>query len=140
MMTRLLGLCLTLLVSAALGARAADVPTKPNILFVFSDDHSLQTIGAYDTWLSAFCRQQQVTPNLDRLAAQGGLFVNSFCGNSLCSPSRASILTGLHSHANGVMVLSRPVKEGVWTFPGTIGQAGYQTAVIGKWHLGLPTP
>ena len=109
---------------------------KPNIVFVFSDDHSLQTIGAYGGRLSEFCRKHQVTPNIDKLAAQGGLFVNSFCGNSLCSPSRASILTGLHSHANGVMTLSKPVRDGVWTFPGTLRAAGYQTAVIGKWHLG----
>ena len=109
---------------------------RPNIVFVFTDDHSIQTIGAYGGRLAAFCKEQGITPNLDRLAAQGGLFVNSFCGNSLCSPSRAAILTGLHAHANGVMTLGRPITEGLWTFPGTVGEAGYQTAVIGKWHLG----
>lgn len=110
-------------------------PSKPNILFIFSDDHSLQTIGAYGARLSEFCRQHEVTPNIDRLATEGGLFVNSFCGNSLCSPSRASVLTGLHSHANGVMTLGKAIRPGVWTFPGALGAAGYQTAVIGKWHL-----
>ncbi len=108
---------------------------QPNIVFIFSDDHSLQTIGAYQGRLAAFCRQHQVTPNIDRLAAKGGLFVNSFCGNSLCSPSRASILTGLHSHSNGVMTLSKPIREGLWTFPLAMKEAGYQTALIGKWHL-----
>lgn len=114
--------------------------SRPNIVFIFSDDHSLQTIGAYGWRLSEFCQQQQVTPNLDRLAAAGGIFVNSFCGNSLCSPSRAAIQTGLHSHANGVMLLDRPITPGVWTFPGSVREAGYQTALIGKWHLASTRP
>lgn len=114
--------------------------TRPNIVFIFSDDHSIQTIGAYGARLSAFCREQGVTPNIDKLAAQGGFFVNSFCGNSLCSPSRASVLTGLHSHANGVETLDQPIKEGVWTFPKSLRETGYQTAVIGKWHLDKTIP
>ncbi len=113
---------------------------RPNIVFIFSDDHSIQTIGAYGARLSAFCQAQGVTPNIDRLAARGGLFVNSFCGNSLCSPSRASILTGLHSHANGVMTLGKPTKEGIWTYPRALRAAGYQSAVFGKWHLGTTIP
>ncbi len=130
------GLCWLLLGLLALKCGAAETPrSHPNIVFVFSDDHSLQTIGAYGGRLSEFCRRQQVTPNIDRLAARGGLFVNSFCGNSLCSPSRATVLTGLHSHANGVMTLSKPIREGIWTFPTALREAGYQTAVIGKWHL-----
>ena len=113
---------------------------RPNIVFIFSDDHSIQTIGAYGARLSAFCREQGVTPNIDKLAAQGGFFVNSFCGNSLCSPSRASVLTGLHSHANGVETLDQPIKEGLWTFPKSLREGGYQTAVIGKWHLDKTIP
>ena len=120
--------------------RAAAPPARPNIVFVLSDDHSLQTIGAYNLRLSKFCRQQGVTPNIDRLADRGGLFVNSFCGNSLCSPSRASILTGLHSHAHGVMTLDKPIRPGVWTYPDSLREAGYQTAVIGKWHLASTRP
>ena len=119
---------LCLAVSAAAG--------QPNIVFIFSDDHSLQTIGAYGARLSEFCRQQQVTPNIDRLAAAGALFPNSFCGNSLCSPSRASVLTGLHSGSNGVTTLGQPVREGAWMYPLAMRAAGYQTAAFGKWHLG----
>lgn len=115
-------------------------PAKPNIVFILSDDHSIQTIGAYNSRLSEFCRQHAVTPNIDRLAAEGGLFVNSFCGNSICSPSRATILTGLHSHANGVRNLSQSITEGLWTYPRSLNDAGYQTAVIGKWHLARTVP
>lgn len=130
-------LLLPLLCTAVRSAdTSSPLPKRPNIVFIFSDDHSLQSIGAYGSHLSEFCRQHNVTPNLDRLAAAGALFPNSFCGNSLCSPSRASILTGLHSRANGVMNLNSPVRSGLWMFPQAVRTAGYQTAAIGKWHLG----
>jgi arylsulfatase A-like enzyme len=119
---------------------AAVANPRPNIVFIFSDDHSIQTIGAYGARLSPFCQVQGVTPNIDRLAERGGLFVNSFCGNSLCSPSRAAILTGLHGHANGVMTLGRPIKDGMWTYARALRGAGYQSAVFGKWHLGSTIP
>lgn len=112
----------------------------PNIVFIFSDDHALQAIGAYDTWMTDFVKKQNVTPNIDKLAAEGGTFRHCLCGNSLCSPSRASILTGLHSHANGVMVLDRPIKEGLWTFPRALKAAGYDTALFGKFHLASTRP
>jgi len=107
----------------------------PNILFIFTDDHSLQAIGAYDKWLAPFCRQHKITPNIDRLAAQGALFTRSFCGNSICSPSRATVLSGVHTHVSGVTHLGRGIREGVWTFPPALQAAGYQTALIGKWHM-----
>jgi len=132
--------CLGTAVGTGLAPAQAASRQRPNILFVFSDDHSFQTIGVYDSHLSAFCRQQAVTPNIDRLADEGALFVNSFCGNSLCSPSRAAILTGLHSHANGVMTLNKPIHAGLWTYPRAVGEAGYQTAVFGKWHLASTKP
>ena len=125
----------TLLLSTLAGLNTASAAAKPNIIFIFSDDHAVQAIGAYGARLSEFCQQQGVTPNIDKLAAQGGYFVNSFCGNSLCSPSRASVLTGLLSHANGVMHLERPLTPGLWTFPLGLHDAGYQTALFGKWHL-----
>ena len=72
---------------------------RPNILFVFSDDHAPHAIGAYDGWLKSV----NPTPVIDRLAAEGMLFANSFCTNSICGPSRAVIQTGKHSHKNGFM-------------------------------------
>jgi arylsulfatase A-like enzyme len=134
------GLAIPGFVGSVTLAADASKPVKPNIVFVFSDDHSLQAIGAYGWRLSEFCKKHGVTPNIDRLADQGGLFTNSFCCNSLCSPSRAAILTGLHSHANGVAVLDRPIKPGLWTFQTSLRQAGYATAVIGKWHLATTLP
>jgi len=119
---------------------AGEKAAKPNIVFIFSDDHSIQTIGAYGGRLAEFCRKNSVTPNMDRLAEQGALFPNSFCGNSLCSPSRASVLTGLHSHANGVMLLDNPIREGLWTYPKALREVGYQSAVFGKWHLATTRP
>jgi arylsulfatase A-like enzyme len=135
---RLAALALTL-ASTGLAAAAAPAP-RPNIVFIFSDDHALQAIGAYDSWLAPFVRAQNVTPHLDRLAREGGVFLNSFCGNSLCSPSRATVLTGLHSHAHGVMVLDKPLRDGAWTYPRALRNAGYQTALVGKWHLADTRP
>ncbi len=132
--------CLGTAVGMSLRSLRAAERRRPNILFIFSDDHSLQTIGAYGSHLSDFCRKNAVTPNIDRLADEGALFVNSFCGNSLCSPSRAAVLTGLHSHANGVMTLNRPITPGLWTYPRALREAGYQTAVFGKWHLASTRP
>jgi N-acetylglucosamine-6-sulfatase len=106
---------------------------KPNILFVFSDDHALRTIGAYPDSINK-------TPNLDRLAHEGALFTSSFVGNSICCPSRASFLTGKHSAANGVLGNSSTWNTKQWSYPRELGKAGYQTALIGKWHIkGNPT-
>jgi len=133
---------LTLIAAACLPLRAETAPKKPNIVFILSDDHSLQTIGAYGARLSEFCKQNNITPNIDRLADQGGLFVNSFCGNSICSPSRAAIFTGLHGHANGVMsIIGQPaISKEIWSFPLGLREAGYQTFLVGKWHLEKTTP
>ena len=116
-------------------AEALATDPRPNILFICSDDHSCQSIGAYQTWLSGFIRQQQLTPHIDRLADQGAIFDHSFCGNSICSPSRATVLTGVHTHINGVTHLGGRIRDGVWTFPPALQATGYQTALIGKWHL-----
>ena len=109
-------------------AQAAD---RPNILFVFTDDHAPHAIGAYDGWLKSV----NPTPNIDQLARQGMLFQNSFCTNSICGPSRAVILTGKHSHLNGFMNNGNNFDGDQPTFPKYMQQAGYQTAFYGKWHL-----
>ena len=122
--TFLLGAILT--VSTSLNA--AD---RPNIVFVFTDDHAPHAIGAYNGWLKSV----NPTPNIDKLAAEGMLFVNSFCTNSICGPSRAVIQTGKHSHKNGFMNNGNTFDWNQQTFPKLLQKAGYQTAIYGKSHL-----
>jgi len=120
------------------GASAEEVTAeeRPNILFVFSDDHAPHAIGAYDGWLKSV----NPTPNIDSLASQGIVFRNSFCTNSICGPSRAVIQTGKHSHKNGFMNNGNSFDWNQQTFPKLLRKVGYETAMIGKWHLkSVPT-
>ncbi len=104
---------------------------RPNILFLFSDDHAVKAISAYGGPLAKIAP----TPNIDRLANEGAVFLNSFCANSICGPSRATILTGKHSHKNGFMRNGNKFNANQWTVAKALQAGGYNTAVIGKWHL-----
>lgn len=101
----------------------------PNILFIMSDDHAAHALSCYGSRINT-------TPHMDRIAAGGMRLDNCFCTNSICSPSRASILAGTYSHVNGVLTLNDRFDGRQQTFPKLLQAAGYQTAVIGKWHLG----
>lgn len=99
-----------------------------NILYIMTDDHSFQTISAYD-------KRYIQTPNIDRIANEGVRFTNSFVANSISGPSRACMLTGKHSHKNGFIDNAHTFDGSQQTFPKLLRKAGYQTAMIGKWHL-----
>ena len=102
---------------------------RPNILFIMSDDHAYQAISAYSDHLIQ-------TPNIDRIATQGMLFTNACVTNSICAPSRATILTGKHTHIHGKIDNRMPFDTAQITFPQLFRQAGYETAMFGKLHFG----
>lgn len=127
--------------TSLLGALAAQAQGQPmnngekplNIVYIMCDDHSYQTISCYGSTMNH-------TPNIDRVAQRGVRFTNSFVANSLSGPSRACMLTGKHSHANGFTDNTKSFDGSQQTFPKLLRAAGYQTAMIGKWHLvSLPT-
>ncbi len=103
--------------------------SRPNIVFIMSDDHAAHALSAYGSRINE-------TPNLDRIADGGMRLDAAFCTNSICAPSRASILTGTYNHVNGVTTLATPLDNSLWTFTHALGDAGWQTALFGKWHLG----
>ena len=118
-----------LLLASATTLHAAD---RPNIVFIFSDDHAAQAVSSYGGILA----EVAPTPNIDRIAKEGIRFKNCFVSNALCGPSRAVIQTGKHSHLNGFLENHHVFNGDQQTFPKLLQKGGYQTAVIGKWHLG----
>ncbi|GAA5859878.1 hypothetical protein JCM8547_004369 [Rhodosporidiobolus lusitaniae] len=102
---------------------------RPNILFVLADDHASKAISAYGAGINS-------TPNLDRLAKEGARLDHCYVTNSICTPSRATILTGTHNHVNGVTTLDSKIDKNLPNVAKHLRASGYQTAMIGKWHLG----
>ena len=120
-----------LLGAAAAAGLHAQTPKRRNIVFILTDDHRFDFIGAMGhPWLKG------KTPNMDRMIRDGVHFRNAFVTTSLCSPSRASILTSQYIFRHGVLNNSTPLPERLPTFPGVLKQNGYRTAFIGKWHMG----
>ena len=103
--------------------------SRPNIIFIMSDDHAAHAMSCYGSVINE-------TPNLDRIADGGMRLDNCFCTNSICTPSRASILTGTYNHINGATTLATPMDNRLQTFPKLLRANGYNSAIFGKWHLG----
>ncbi|MGB3546103.1 MAG: sulfatase [Saprospiraceae bacterium] len=106
---------------------------RPNIIFILSDDHAYQAVSAYDHPIG----RAAPTPHIDRIGRSGVRFDRAYCGNALCGPSRATILTGKHSHVNGFKQNGNRFDATQWQWHKDLHAAGYRTAVIGKWHLGV---
>ena len=113
---------------ASLSGARAKTYRRPNIIFIMSDDHASHALSCYGSKVNK-------TPNLDRIAKGGVRFTNAFCTNSICGPCRAVILTGKYSHLNGFKDNRSRFDGSQQTFPKLLQQAGYETAIIGKWHL-----
>lgn len=127
--TSLLGTAILFSHFAGMAQQKDVVPNKkPNVIFILADDHALKAISAYQSKLIQ-------TPNIDRIAREGALMTDAYVTNSVCSPSRAVILTGKYSHMNGMKDNGTYFNGAQQTLPKIFKQNGYQTAIVGKWHL-----
>jgi arylsulfatase A-like enzyme len=105
-------------------------PQRPNIIFIMADDHASKAISSYGHGINS-------TPNIDRISTEGMRFNHCYVTNSICTPSRAAILTGTHNHTNGVLTLESKMDNRLPNVAKQLGaHGGYQTAIVGKWHLG----
>jgi len=121
-------LSIIFLLNSCSDSKVPPLEERPNIIFIMTDDHATQAMSAYGSLINK-------TPNLDRIANNGIRFDRTYCTNSICAPSRAVILTGKHSHLNGVLNNAQTFDGSQQTLPKLMQQGGYQTAMIGKWHL-----
>ena len=123
-----------LIMAGVLATPAVEAAKRPNVVFIFTDDHSAHAISAYGSRINK-------TPHIDRIAQEGMRFKKCYVTNAICGPSRAVILTGKHSHLNGFFQNGRSPFDGSQpTFPKLLRKVGYETAMIGKWHLkSVPT-
>jgi len=128
---RALRACVATSVCLSLSSSFAKEVQRPNIVWMFSDDHAYQAIGAY----GGRFKDENLTPNIDSLAKEGMLFERAYVGNSICAPSRATLLTGKHSHKNGKFDNRDPFDHDQQQFQKILQSHGYQTAMIGKIHL-----
>jgi arylsulfatase A-like enzyme len=126
--TLLLGAAMLYMNSIVIAQNNAGTGKRPNIIFILADDHAVKAISAYQSKLIQ-------TPNIDRIAREGALIQNAYVTNSVCSPSRAVILTGKYSHLNGMKDNGTYFNGDQQTLPKIFKQNGYQTAIVGKWHL-----
>lgn len=126
---KLTGIGILFLILVSCSTEKKEIPKRPNILFIMSDDHAYQAISAYGSNLIK-------TPNIDRIADEGMLFTNACVSNSICAPSRATILTGKHTHIHGKIDNKMPFDTLQLTFPQLFQKAGYQTVMFGKLHFG----
>ncbi len=129
--SRLTGLFLLTLGPFRMVIPALAETERPNIVFIMADDHAREAIGAYGSWLQDYTH----TPTLDKLAKEGRRFTRFACNNSICSPSRATFLTGQYSHKNGVLGLNGTIAADAPWVSTSLQSAGYQTGLFGKWHL-----